>query len=45
MVNTAPLIALGHNFMALVGLSGGAIWASLVGLPIRKRIIRRWARR
>jgi hypothetical protein len=45
VVNTVPLLGLFRELINLTGISVGAILGAAAGLPVRRRIIRKWSRR
>jgi hypothetical protein len=44
VVNTVPLLGLLHELINLTGVSVGGILGAAAGLPIRRRIIRKWSK-
>lgn len=44
MINTAPLLGLFHELINLTGACTGTVLAALIGLPVRRRIIRKWSK-
>lgn len=45
MVNTAPLLAMWHKFVSVLGMGAGIILGYAAGRPVKRRIIRKWAKR
>jgi hypothetical protein len=44
MVNAVPLLGLLHELTTLLATSAGAILGAAAGLPVRRRIIRKWSK-